>query len=158
MTDKQTERPHPETEQVRAALEHAEKFLANFTSDRPGVHIAPTSILEKVRAALAAPLPSEGAVADADAAIDIADEIDINNNIGADHRFLNAEAALIQRALRFYASPPSASPSVREAELRDALQIIGDWQNVRIADEHEHSLRDIIRSITDCADRALKGS
>ena len=54
-----------------------------------------------------------------------------------------ADYALIVQAVNSYAA------------MRTALEIIRDWQNVRIADEHEHSLRDIIRSITDCADRAL---
>ncbi len=39
---------------------------------------------------------------------------------------------------------------------RDALEIIADWRNVNISGEYEHSLRDIIRSITDCAAAALQ--
>ena len=36
------------------------------------------------------------------------------------------------------------------------LKLIVDWCNVSLAGEYEHSLRDIIRSMLDCADRALE--
>lgn len=41
------------------------------------------------------------------------------------------------------------------AQMRAALQTIADWRKVNISGEYEHSLRDIIRSITDCAAAAL---
>lgn len=39
--------------------------------------------------------------------------------------------------------------------LRNALENIADWRNVNISGEHELGLRDIIRSIVDCAVDAL---
>lgn len=42
--------------------------------------------------------------------------------------------------------------------LRAALESIAGWRNVNIAGEYEHGLRDIIRSITDCAAAALEAS
>lgn len=39
--------------------------------------------------------------------------------------------------------------------LRSALESIADWRNVNISGEYEHGLRDIIRSIVDCAVAAL---
>jgi hypothetical protein len=39
--------------------------------------------------------------------------------------------------------------------LRSALENIADWRNVNISGEYEHGLRDIIRSIVDCAVAAL---
>lgn len=39
--------------------------------------------------------------------------------------------------------------------LRSALENIADWRNVNISGEYEHGLRDIIRSIIDCAVDAL---
>lgn len=38
---------------------------------------------------------------------------------------------------------------------RDALQTISNWRSVNIGNEYEHGLRDIIRSIVDCASQAL---
>ena len=40
-------------------------------------------------------------------------------------------------------------------ELRAALESIAGWRNVNISGEYEHGLRDIIRSVTDCAQAAL---
>ncbi|MGY3359793.1 hypothetical protein ACVWZK_006456 [Bradyrhizobium sp. GM0.4] len=40
--------------------------------------------------------------------------------------------------------------------LRSALENIADWRNVNISGEYEHGLRDIIRSIVDCAVAALE--
>lgn len=39
--------------------------------------------------------------------------------------------------------------------LRDALESIAGWRKVNIQGEYEHGLRDIIRSITECAAAAL---
>ena len=39
--------------------------------------------------------------------------------------------------------------------LNGAIKSIAAWRSVNIAGEYEHSLRDIIRSITDCAQAAL---
>ncbi len=39
--------------------------------------------------------------------------------------------------------------------MRQALESIAGWRNVNISGEPETSLRDIIRSITDCAARAI---
>lgn len=41
------------------------------------------------------------------------------------------------------------------AAYRSALESIADWRNVNISGEYEHGLRDIIRSIIDCAVDAL---
>jgi hypothetical protein len=43
----------------------------------------------------------------------------------------------------------------RNDALVTELKLIADWRNVSLAGEYEHSLRDIIRSMLDCADRAL---
>ncbi len=43
-------------------------------------------------------------------------------------------------------------------KLRAALVSIAGWRKVNISGEYEHSLRDIIRSITDCAAAALEAS
>ena len=37
-----------------------------------------------------------------------------------------------------------------------ALESIAGWRKVNISGEYEHGLRDIIRSITDCAAAALE--
>jgi hypothetical protein len=42
--------------------------------------------------------------------------------------------------------------------LRSALESIAGWRKVNIQGEYEHGLRDIIRSITDCAAAALDAS
>lgn len=41
---------------------------------------------------------------------------------------------------------------------RAALESIAGWRNVNISGEYEHGLRDIIRSITDCAVAGLEAS
>jgi len=42
----------------------------------------------------------------------------------------------------------------RDALMR-ALESIAGWRKVNLSGEYEHGLRDIIRSITDCAAAAL---
>lgn len=44
------------------------------------------------------------------------------------------------------------------AKFRAVLESIAGWRKVNIAGEYEHSLRDIIRSIADCAATALETS
>lgn len=39
-----------------------------------------------------------------------------------------------------------------------ALRSIAGWRSVNISGEYEHGLRDIIRSVTDCAQAALEAS
>jgi hypothetical protein len=39
--------------------------------------------------------------------------------------------------------------------MRDALESIAGWRKINISGEYEHGLRDIIRSIVDCAADAL---
>lgn len=41
-------------------------------------------------------------------------------------------------------------------QLRAALESIAAWRKVNISGEYDHGLRDIIRSITDCAATALE--
>ena len=40
--------------------------------------------------------------------------------------------------------------------LVEAMKLIADWRNCNISGEYEHSLRDIIRSMTDVATAALE--
>lgn len=40
--------------------------------------------------------------------------------------------------------------------LLGALESIAGWRNVNISSEYEHGLRDIIRSVTDCASAAIE--
>jgi hypothetical protein len=44
----------------------------------------------------------------------------------------------------------------RAARLRDALERIKGFGDVNLSGEWEHGLRDIIRSMTDCARTALE--
>lgn len=44
------------------------------------------------------------------------------------------------------------------AEYSSALASIAAWRRVNISGEYEHGLRDIVRSITDCAAAALAGT
>lgn len=46
----------------------------------------------------------------------------------------------------------------RAMKLHEALESIAAWRKVNIQGEYEHGLRDIIRSITDCAAAALDAS
>jgi hypothetical protein len=41
--------------------------------------------------------------------------------------------------------------------LRAQMTIIADFDKCNLTGEYEHGLRDIIRSMTDCARRALEG-
>lgn len=50
-------------------------------------------------------------------------------------------------------------PVLRENKrMRAALESIAGWRKVNISGEYEHGLRDIIRSITDCAAAALEAT
>jgi hypothetical protein len=47
------------------------------------------------------------------------------------------------------------SQKAKIEKLRETLESIAAWRLVNISGEYEHGLRDIIRSITDCASAAL---
>lgn len=65
-------------------------------------------------------------------------------------------SAIINRLL---APPVTARTGAQAADaidrMRAALESIAGWRKVNISAEYEHGLRDIIRSITDCAQAAL---
>lgn len=45
--------------------------------------------------------------------------------------------------------------NAREIAMAAALKSIADWRAVNLSGEYEHGLRDVIRSVTDCAAAAL---
>jgi len=44
----------------------------------------------------------------------------------------------------------------RTRELEEALRILAGWRSVNLQGEYEHGLRDVIKSMIDCADAALQ--
>jgi hypothetical protein len=60
---------------------------------------------------------------------------------------------------KFFSVPVYSAVPQQSADepqrLRSALESIADWRNVNISGEYEQGLRDIIRSIVDCAVAAL---
>jgi hypothetical protein len=56
--------------------------------------------------------------------------------------------------VNWYIGPIVTAVNSHEA-LVSALKSIAAWRQVNIAGEYEHSLRDIIRAVTDCAAAAL---
>ena len=164
------------TEALRIAIGHIEHMAAFITEANSDYHCGTYSFeglgedMPGIRVALALALPDGKAVAWREAleksneALNAVAEFmrkDVQSGDCAlwtpEYEDLHDDVIVAREVVRrALASPPPASEDVRV--LREALQIIADWQNVRIADEHEHSLRDIIRSITDCAIRALAPS
>lgn len=55
----------------------------------------------------------------------------------------------------FFCKPMAGEPTAREMALREALELIAAFGQENLAGEWEHGLRDIIRSMTDCARKAL---
>jgi hypothetical protein len=82
--------------------------------------------------------------------VDAIAEIDDNRR----NAHLNAGNIIAGSAL----SPPSEAIGRDDGKLIAALQSIAGWRKINLGAEYDHALRDIIRSITDCAEAALDAS